>query len=204
MLNGLAWLSIFAAVGWWLAGVPDAPVALQALGRGILQFAPGLFMAGFMQALFSRSGGAGSVSPALASLASRFRPIVWYLVVLLAVLVTSRVLGPRAPLDLSSTARSGARLSLLIAALLMAVGIRRARSQRARVPVERCPAQAGHGQRRPFTSWRLTIPLLFVALLVQGFTIAAYDIARALIGTLLVLIVAGTVRVLVPHARIGR
>ena len=195
LLNGLAWLSLSAAVGWWLAGVPDTPVASQALGRGLLQVTPGLFMAGFMHALFSRSGGAGSVNPALAAMSSRFRPIVWYLVALLGVLVVSRMLWVAGDAGFVEHGEIGARLSLLIAALLMALGIRRARSRRGRNPVN--AAQ----RSEPWTAAALhvvavTIPLLFVALLVQGFTIAAYDVARALIGTLLVLIVAGTVRVL--------
>jgi potassium efflux system protein len=195
LLNGLAWLSISAAVGWWLAGVPDSPVASQALGRGLLQVTPGLFMAGFMHALFSRSGGAGGFNPALASMASRFRPIVWYLVLLLGVLVVSRVLWAAGAAGFVEHGEIGARLSLLIAALLMAVGIRRARSQRPRKSMI-AARRSGSWAAPALYALAVTIPLVFVALLVQGFTIAAYDIARALIGTLLVLIVAGTVRVL--------
>jgi len=195
LLNGLAWLSMSAAVGWWLAGVPDAPVASQALGRGLLQVTPGLFMAGFMHALFSRSGGAGSVNPALAAMADRFRPIAWYLVALLGVLVVSRMLWVAGAAGFVEHGEIGARLSLLIAALLMALGIRRARSQRARKPVN-AAQRSGSWAAAALHVVAVTIPLLFVALLVQGFTIAAYDVVRALIGTLLVLIVAGTVRVL--------
>ena len=114
---------------------------------------------------------------------------------LLAVLVASRVLWAAGAAGHVEHGEIGARLSLLIAALLMAVGLNRAKGRRLPVP-------AGAAERR--WSWATLaihvaaaiIPVLFVALLVQGFTIAAYDIARALIGTLLVLIIAGTVRML--------
>jgi potassium efflux system protein len=198
VLSGLAWLLIVVSAGWWLAGIVDAPVALGSLGRSLQQIVLGVFMVGFMRALFSRSGGAASVNPALAATADRGRPIPWYLVALFSALVISGILWTAGAAGIIEHGQLGARLALLIAALLMAIGIHRAMRGRARdiADTERRGSYAALG----FYAVAASIPLIFGFLLVQGFTIAAYDLVRALLGTVLVLFVAGIVRMLFLRA----
>lgn len=194
VLTGLAWLSIIASAGWWLAGIVDAPVALRALGRSLQQVGPGVFMAGFMHALFSGSGGTTSVNPALAAAADRARPIVWYLVAVLGSLVISLVLWSAGTAGLIEHGQLGSRLALLIVAVLMAAGTRRAMRGRSRTIGD--PERSDSYAALVPDAVAASILMLFVFLLVQGFTVAAYDLSRALLGTALVLFVAGTVRVL--------
>jgi potassium-dependent mechanosensitive channel len=198
VLSGLAWLSITVATGWWLAGIADAPVALHSLGRGLQQVGPGILMAGFMHVFFARIGGATSANPALAAVADRARPVVWYIVALLAALVVSGILWTAGAVGSIEHGQLGARLALLIAAVLMALGIRRAMQGRAR----RLGDPAGRGSYLALGLYAAaaSIPLIFGFLLVQGFTVGAYDLSRALLGTVLVLFVAGAVRALFLRA----
>ena len=79
----------------------------------------------------------------------------------------------------------------------MASGLHRALARRpwdaARPPGERWKVVA-------LNALAVAIPVGFVALLVQGFTLAAFDLTRALLATLFVLVIAGTVRVLLLPA----
>jgi potassium efflux system protein len=195
LVNGAAWCALVLLAGGWLAAVPQAPHLLHALGSGLVQVSPGAFLSGFIRSLFARHGGAADANPALAAASDRFRLLAWQLLVVLALLVTSRMLWSAGLAGVIEHGELGARLALLAMSLFSGACVHRMMLQRLR---ERTATMSGA------SGWRLgrvhavaaSIPLLFFVLLLQGFTVGAFDLARALIGTMLVLIIAGTVRML--------
>lgn len=195
VISGLACLTISLSLGWWLTQVPDAPAALLAFGRSLVQLCAGVFVLGFAGALFARRGGAGSVKPALAQVAGRVRVGLGYLTGILVLLVAGRVVAFAGTGQSTTSSDLGARLCLLLAAMVLAVGLHVLVGRRLRGPALQ---GAGLGSATLWFTYALvvTIPVVFTWLLVQGFTIAGYDLTRGLVGTLLVLVIAGTVRVL--------
>jgi potassium efflux system protein len=205
LLNGAAAVVLATAVGGWIQGIADAPVVLRAVGTTVLHLLPAAFVLGFLPALFAEQGGVASVRPSLEAISRRVRMTLWLLGGVVLLLLASRVLYAVGAAGLVAHGDLGARLCLLIAGLLMAVGAYRAT---ARAPQPAPAADTRLQAVRPVLVRALpfVIPVAFGALLVHGFTLAAYDLARALIGTLLVLVVAGTVRrlFLEPAAAQGR
>jgi potassium-dependent mechanosensitive channel len=195
LANGAAWCALVMLAGGWLAAAAQAPHLLHALGSGLVQVSPGAFLSGFIRSLFARHGGAAAANPALAAAGHRFRLLAWQLLVVLALLVTSRMLWSAGLAGVIEHGELGARLALLAMSLFAGACVHRMMLQRLR---ERTATMSGA------SGWRLgrvhavaaSIPLLFFLLLLQGFTVGAFDLARALIGTMLVLIIAGTLRML--------
>jgi small-conductance mechanosensitive channel len=193
LLNGLAAVVLATAVGGWIHGIADAPVALRVFGTTVLHLLPAAFVLGFLTALFAEQGGVAGVRPSLAAISRRVRMTLWLLGGVVLLLLASRVLYAVGAAGLVEHGDLGARLCLLIAGLLMAVGAYRATAR----TLQPAPAAGAHRLTARSVLVRalpFVIPVAFGALLVLGFTLAAYDLARALIGTLLVLVIAGTVR----------
>ncbi len=191
LLTGLACATIPVALGWWLAGIHAAPAGIRALGTALIEIGVVVFVAGLLAGLYARQGGVASVNVALGTSAQRVRVALWYLAGVLILLVATRVLLATD----SPSASAAARLCMLMSAVLIAAGLHRAL-------VPRLLESAGRaGERWSLVSvslhaLALAIPVGFVALLVHGFTLAAFELTRALITTLLVLVIAGTVRAL--------
>ena len=191
VLTGLTCATIPVALGWWLAGIHAAPAGMGALGTALLEIGVGVFVAGLLAGLYARRGGVGSVNAALGTSPRRVRIALWYLAGVLVLLVATRVLLATD----TPSASAAARLCMLMAAVLIAAGLHRAL-------VPRLLESAGQrGERWALLSvslhaLALAIPVGFVALLVHGFTLAAFELTRALVATLLVLVIAGTVRAL--------
>jgi potassium efflux system protein len=195
LLNGLAAAAIAAAAAWWLGQVTSAPVALRILGDALLHVVPGIFAVGFLAPLFAAQGGVADVKPGLAPMTSRARSAVGFLVAVLALQVASRVLVTVGAAGQAPNGELGARLCLLLSAILCAIGIHRAMGWR----LKGGAYTAGRrGARLAVGLYALAamIPIAFLILLTQGFVVGAYELVRALIGTLLVLVIVGTVRVL--------
>jgi len=195
LLTGLACLTVVQAAGGWLGGLAVAPVGLRALASGLLEFSPGIALVAFLSALCAKRGGAGSVNVQLAAKSARGRAFTRYLLAILSTVIASHMLVVADATHPLSSADLGARLLLMAGALLMVVGTYRFM----RSGLE--AAATDLGPRRMAVArllWVLVlaIPIVFVVLLVQGFTVGALELVRALLGTVIVLVVAQGVRLL--------
>jgi small-conductance mechanosensitive channel len=193
--NGAAWGTLAVVAGNWFASVPQAPVLLHAMGEGLLRAGPAAFLAGFIRALFDGSGGTVGAEPRLKATGATYRFLAWQVLAVVALMVASRMLFSAGAAGTLEHGELGARLMLLVMSVFAAACVLLTMSRR----LADAPAAAGESE-----NWRTrlayavagSIPILFVVLLLQGFTVGVFDLARGLIGTMLVLIVAGTVRVL--------
>ena len=185
-------MTLVAALGWWLTGIPAASVAQRALGHALLDVRAGSFAVGFVSALFGKVWGVAGVSRAYETTAVRVRGGIRILLVILVLVVASKVLDSIEGIDGVTNGDLGGRLSLLIAALLMAIGIHRTIGRKLHV----MPAadRRASGKSLVFYVLAATIPVVFAVLLLQGFTVGAYELVRSLVGTLLALVIVGTVR----------
>jgi len=200
VVNGLAWAATAVALGWWLANMPAAPVGLGALGAGLLQVGVAIFVLGLLVALFAREGGVGSVNAALGASGGRVRVALWHLVGALGLLTASRMLMAAAADGAAPNAGAGARLCLLMAALLLVAGLYRGLGWRLWDSARPAGAR-GSVASLALYALAVAVPVGFAMLLAQGFTLAVFEVMRALMSTLLLLVIAGTIRVLFLSAR---
>jgi len=200
LLTGFACLTVVQTAGWWLGGLAAAPVGLRALASGLLEFSPGVALAAFLSALCAKRGGAGSANIRLVAQSTRGRALARYLLAILITVIASHMLIVADAANPLSSADPGARLLLMTGALLMVVGIYRFM----RSGLEEAGADPGPYRMavaRLLWVLVLAIPIVFVVLLVQGFTVGALELVRALFGTVLVLVVAQGVRLLLLPPR---
>jgi small-conductance mechanosensitive channel len=196
LLSGLVVLAILASVGWALAEIDAAPTGLHVLGLSLLEACVGGFAVGMLAALFARRGGITLFRPDLALIAARGREAVWLLSGILVLAVTSRILFAAHTEGIMENADLAARLCLLTSALLMAMMFHR-------VGIQKLRQEAAADQRGRRRTWILVyvgvmlLPAAFVLLLVQGFLVGALDLTRSLLGTLLIIATAATVRAMI-------
>ncbi|TXH26514.1 MAG: mechanosensitive ion channel [Elusimicrobia bacterium] len=193
LLNAIACLGVALAVGTWLAALPAAPIGLHALGGGLVDFSPGITLVAFLSTLCARQGGAGSVRPAMAAEAVQGRALAGYLIAILATAIASRVLVAADTALPTGDADLGARLFLMLGALLIVIG--HYRFARASLN-EQTPTRPRHRVlvARLLLAAALAIPTVCILLLMQGFTIGALELLRALFGTVMVFVVVNGVR----------
>jgi hypothetical protein len=194
------WLLVVAALpGWWLADIPSAPTALHAFGQGLLESARCLHHGVHGRIVRAARRCRQSVAPWERPAAGSGHTLV--------LRRHARVAGrqPR-PVAISIAgllrdADVAARLCLLIGGVLLAVGV-----HRALVPRYHASVATDRALRSP----KLLAAYVTAAISPsrsscsdRSFIIAAYDIMRALIGTLIVLVIAGTIRVLFLRPQAG-